>query len=95
MPPSYGICRYTQPDIVIKDHNTMTCKLIDMAVSSDRNTSIKVIEKLSKYYDQEIEVTRMCGMSTETVLVVIGALGSHLKGSAGRNRKDPGLYLHQ
>ena len=30
-----------RPDIVIKDHKTKTCKLIDMAVQSDRNTSVK------------------------------------------------------
>ena len=46
-----------------------------MAVPSDRNTSVKIIEKLSKYKDLEIQVTRMWGMNTETVPVVIGALG--------------------
>ena len=35
-----------KPDIVIKEHKTMTWKLIDMAVLSDRNTSVKVIERL-------------------------------------------------
>ena len=69
-----------KPDIVIKDHKTMTCKLINMVVPSDRNTSVKVIEKLSKYKDLEIEVTKMWGMSTETVLVVIGVLGVIKKG---------------
>ena len=49
----------SKPDIVIKDHKTMTCKLIDMAVPLDRNTSVMVIEKLSKYKDLETEVTRM------------------------------------
>ena len=34
-----------KPDIVIKDHKMMTCKLINMAVPSDRNTSVKVIQK--------------------------------------------------
>ena len=29
----------------------MTCKFIDMAVPSDKNTSINVIEKRSKYKD--------------------------------------------
>ena len=69
-----------KPDIVIKDYKTMTCKVIDMAEPSDRNTSVKVIETLSKYKNLEIEVTRMWGMSTETVLVVIGALGVIKKG---------------
>ena len=58
----------------------MTCKLINMAVPSERNTSVKVIEKLSKYKDIEIEVTRIRGMSTETVPVVIRVLGVIKKG---------------
>ena len=33
-----------RPDIVIKDHKTKTCKLIDMAVPSDRKTSVKVTD---------------------------------------------------
>ena len=45
-----------------------------MVVPSDRNTSIKVIEKLLKCKDLEIEVNRMWGMNTEIVLVLIGAL---------------------
>ena len=44
-----------KPDIVIKDHANRCCKLIDVSVPSDRNTSTKVIEKLSKYKDLEIE----------------------------------------
>ena len=69
-----------RPDIVIKDHKTKTCKLIDMAVPSDRNTSVKVTEKLSKYKDLEIETSRMWGMRTETIPVIIGALGAIKKG---------------
>ena len=70
----------TKPDIVIKDHKTMICILTDMAVPSDRNTSVKVIKKLLKYKDLEIEVTRIQRMSIETVLVVIGTLGVIKKG---------------
>ena len=66
-----------KPDIVIKDHanRCACCKLIDVSVPSDRNTSTKVIEKLSKYKDLDIESTRMWGMRTETVPVIVGALG--------------------
>ena len=64
-------------DIVIKDHanRCACCKLIDVSVPSDRNTSTKVIEKLSKYKDLDIESTRMWGMRTEIVPVIVGALG--------------------
>ena len=33
-----------------------------MAIPTDRNTSVKVTEKLSKYKDLEIEIERMWGM---------------------------------
>ena len=76
-----GICRYILigncqriSDIVIKDHADRFCKLIDVAVPADRNTSTKVIEKLSKYKDLEIEIARMWGMRTESVPVIVGAL---------------------
>ena len=61
-----------KPDIIIKDKQEKTCMLIDMAIPSDRNTSVKVAEKLSKYL--EIEITKMWGLKTITVPVVIGAL---------------------
>ena len=64
-----------KPDIVIKDHADRCCKLIDVSVPADRNTSTKVIEKLSKYKDLKIKIVRMWGMRTETVPVIVGALG--------------------
>ena len=51
-----------------------------MTVPSDRNTSVKVTEKLSKYKDLEIETNRMWGMRTETIPVIIGAPGGIKKG---------------
>ena len=51
-----------------------------MVVPSDRNTSVKVTEKLSKYKDLEIETSRMWGMRTEMIPVIIGALGTIKKG---------------
>ena len=61
-----------KPDKVIKDHADRCCKLIDVSVPADRNTSTKVFEKLSKYKDLEIEIARMWGMRTETVPVIVG-----------------------
>ena len=51
-----------------------------MAVPSDRNTSVKVVGKLSKYKDLKIEIARMWKMETETIPVVICALGVIKKG---------------
>ena len=65
-----------KPDIVTKDHANRCCKLIDVSVPSDRNTSTRAIENLSKYKDLEIEATRMWGMRTETVPDIVGCAGT-------------------
>ena len=49
--------------------------MTDVAIQTEENTSVKVMEKMSKYKNLEIEVLRMQGLKTETVPVVIGALG--------------------
>ena len=54
------------------------------------NTSIKVAEKLSKYKDREFEITKMWGLKTITVPVVIGALGVVKKGIEKHIDKIPG-----
>ena len=79
-----------KPDIIIKDKEEKTCMLIDMAIPSDRNTSVKVAEKLSKYKYLEIEITKMWGLKTITVPVVIGALGVVKKGIEKHIDKIPG-----
>ena len=79
-----------KPDIIIKNKKEKTCMLIDMTVPSDRNTSVKVAEKLSKYKDLEIEITRMWGMKTQIVPVIIGALGVIKKGIDKQICKIPG-----
>ena len=61
-----------------------------MAVPSNRNTSVKVAEKLSKYKDLEIEIARMWGMKTQIVPVVVGALGVIKKGIDEQICKIPG-----
>ena len=35
-----------KPDIIVKDKQEKTCMLIDMAIISDRNTSVKGAEKI-------------------------------------------------
>jgi hypothetical protein len=54
--------------------------LIDMALPDDSNDNTKETEKLSKYKDLEIEVSRMWKVRTEIVPVVTGALGTIEKG---------------
>ena len=54
------------------------------------NSSTKVIKKLSKYKDLEIKTTRMGGMRTETVPVIVGALGLIREGMDQNLGKLPG-----
>ena len=61
-----------------------------VSVPSNRNTSTKVIEKLSEYKDLETESMRMWGMRTETVLVIVGALGLLREGMDQNLGKIPG-----
>ena len=69
-----------RPDIVIKNKQEKSCLIIDMSIPTEKNTSVKVTEKLSKYKDLEIEIERMWGMKATTIPVVIGALGLIKKG---------------
>lgn len=82
--------RANRPDIIIRNKKDKTCLLLDMSIPCDLNTSIKVSEKLSKYKDLEIEINRMWGTKTETIPVVIGALGLIKKGLEKFTNKIPG-----
>ena len=65
-----------RPDITIKDSVNSTYKLIDMSIPSDRNITLKEIEKKSKYKDLKLEIQRMWQMKTEVIPVVLSALGT-------------------
>ena len=74
-------------DIVIKKEQEKSCLLIDMSIPTEKNTSVKVTEKLSKYKDLEIEIERMWGIKAKTIAIVVGALGLIKKGLE--------KYIHQ
>lgn len=61
-------------DIVVKNTRDKKRNLIDVAIPSDQNTSIKVLENSSKYKDLEIEIARICQVKIEIIPVVLGAL---------------------
>ena len=69
-----------RPDIIIKDQGEKTCIMLDVAVPADKNISLKEFQKLSKYKDLEIEVTKMWKLKAKTIPVVIGTLGMIKKG---------------
>ena len=74
-----------RPDIIIKYKQNKTCQLIDMS-----NISAKEFEKLSKYKDLEIEITKMWKMKTKTIPVIVGALGMIKKGTQKYVNESPG-----
>ena len=51
-----------RPDIIVKDKEQKQCYSINMTAPPERNVSTKEVEKLSKYKNMEIEITRMSGM---------------------------------
>ena len=53
------IIQAKRPDISVKSHHDKACSLIDMSVPSDINISLKIFEKLSRYEDLELEVTKI------------------------------------
>ena len=83
-------------DIVLKNEKDKTCLLIDMAVPLDANTSVKTTEKPNKHKNLEIEVERMWGLKTTTVLVVMGFLSTIKKGMESNISKIPGnINIHE
>jgi hypothetical protein len=65
-----------RPDVALHDKKENTCLLIDIATPSDSNINTKDTEKLSKYKDLDIEVSRMREVRTGIVPVIIGLLGT-------------------
>jgi hypothetical protein len=62
---------------MIKERNSL---LINTAIPDDSNINTKETEKLSKYTDLQIKVSTMWTDRTKTVPVIIGALGTIMKG---------------
>jgi hypothetical protein len=65
-----------KPDIIIRDNEKRTCRLIDVAISGDRNVIKKEAEKILKYKDLTIEIQRMWNEKTKVIPVIIGATGT-------------------
>jgi glutamyl-tRNA reductase len=65
-----------RPDVALHDKKENTCLLIDTAIPRDSNINTKGAEKLSKYKDLDMEVSRMREVRTEIVPIVTGVLGT-------------------
>jgi hypothetical protein len=77
-------------DTVLHDVKEKTCLLIDIATPYDSNINTKEAEKLSKYKDLEIEVSRKWTVRTKTLPVIVGALGTIKKGIGQNLQLLPG-----
>ena len=70
-----GSIQTNRPDIIIKDHKSNTCLLIDTTIHTDRNISVKECDKLSKHKELQIEIEQMWHLKTTVIPVVVSALG--------------------
>ena len=61
-----------------------------MSVPSDTNVSFKIFEKLSKYKDLEIEVTKIWHLKTTALPAAIAALGMVAKTAPNYVSQIPG-----
>ena len=48
-----------KPDIIIHDNGEVSCMLIDVAISGDRNVIKKTVEKILKYKDLTEDIEGM------------------------------------
>ena len=64
--------------------------MMDVAVPSDQNISLKEFQKLSKYKHLEIEITKMWRLKIKVVPVVIGGLRMIKKGTPNFIDQIPG-----
>ena len=78
-----------RPEIVVKDKKERTCLPIEMSILTERNTSLKTMENLTKYKDVEIETEKTWGMKTTTAPVIIVALGLVKNGTENNTGKIP------
>jgi hypothetical protein len=65
-----------KPDTIIRDNEKVTCTLIDVAISGDRNVIKKEAEKILKYKDLTTEIQRMWNVKARVIPVVIGVNGT-------------------
>jgi hypothetical protein len=68
------------PDVVLHDKTKKTSLLTYTVIPDDSNINTKETEKLSKYKDLQIKVSRMWAVRTKIVPVIIGALRTITKG---------------
>ena len=74
--PTAKKVKANRPDICLRNKKSNSCLLIDISCPADGNIDRKHAEKLAKYGDLRLEVSRMWQCRTSVVPVVLGALGT-------------------
>ena len=91
-----------KPDIIICDNEKVTCMLIDVGISGDRNVNKKEAEKILKHKDLSKEIQRMWNVKTKVIPEIRQPTGTisesfrkHVETMKSRNhRKQPYWALH-
>ena len=82
--PTARKIKANRPDICLRNNKTNTCLPIDISCPADGNIGRKHAEKLAKYSDLRVEISRMWHCRTLVVPVVLGALSTVHAGIARR-----------
>ena len=64
-----------RPDIIVIDNLHNVVQIVDVAVPSDCNVTMKEIEKIEKYKDLSVELSSLWKMKCEVVPIIVGGLG--------------------
>ena len=72
--PTVRKIKANRPDICLRNRKTSTCLLIDISTLADGKIGKKHAEKLAKYSDLLVQISRKWHCQTLVVLVVLGAL---------------------
>jgi len=59
-----------KPDIIILCHKEGTCKLIDVAISGDRNVVKTAAEEILKYKDLTTDIQRMWNVKAKAIPLI-------------------------
>jgi len=73
------VIKAKRPDILVVDKRNAETTIIDIAVPGDYRVKEKESEKIEKYRDLALELTRLWKTSTKVIPIVIGALGASHK----------------
>ena len=79
-----------RPDIIFLDRKEKHCLLIEISIPDDQNVMKKLNEKILKYKDLQIEVSRMWKVEVKTTPVIVGALGMIEENCRKELEKIPG-----